>query len=309
MGKAENSKIIKRVIKLNFPLNWKLKLDFAVLPDRPTPSIIKGKKWIRGLRLNEEIVPIIVEVHGSIDRPILVITMPSIPSEKQKTIENFVFDYHGLKDVRELYDFMEEDDVLRRIKKKLYGFGGAGLMSASVFEGIVKAIIQQQISLRAAESITANLVERYGGKTKIVGEFAYEFPDAETLADLKLNELRNCGLSWKKAEYIRELSREVVGGFDPENLREKDYEEIVETLTSFKGIGRWSAELVMVASIGMNIIPADDLGVRRAISHFYFDDKPQTPSTIKRFAEERFGKFLRDCLVYLLMAYRMGLEL
>lgn len=307
MEKVKDTEIIRRVIKLNFPLNWKLKLDFAVLPDRPTPSIIKGKKWIRALELNEEIVPIFVEVHGSIDRPTVVITMPNISSKKQQAIENFVFDYHGLKNAEKLYDFMEKDDILKRIKKKLYGFGGAGLMSASVFEGIVKAIIQQQISLRVAESITANIVERYGNKTKFLGETAYEFPDAKTLANLELSNLRGCGLSWKKAEYIREFSREVVNGFDPESLRGKGYEEIIEILTRFRGIGRWSAELVMVASLGMNVIPADDLGVRRAISHFYFDDRLQSPSKIRKFAEERFGDFLRDCLVYLLMAYRMGL--
>jgi len=100
---------------------------------------------------------------------------------------------------------------------------------------------------------------------------------------------------------------EVQNGFDPEKLRREKPEKIKDILTSFKGIGRWTAEIVMVASIGLNVVPSDDLGIRKAISHFYFKDNLQPPEVIREFAKKKFGKWLRDCLVYLLMAYRMGL--
>lgn len=293
--------MIKWEIPLNFPFNWELKLKFAVLPEKPTPCIIKEQKWIRALRMNEKLIPIIVEVKNNK----LVITTSEISGKER--IEQFIFEFHGLKDIKELYDFMDRDATLRKIKEKLYGFGRAGLMSATIFEGIIKAIIQQQISLKVAESITANLVEKYGDRVELCGEYAYEFPSADVLAKLNLNELRNCGLSWKKAEYIKEFSFEVINGFNPEELKGKNPDEIMEILTTFRGIGRWTAELVMVASMGLNIIPADDLGVRKAISHFYFKDEIQSSATIRKFAERKFGKFMRDCLVYLLMAYRIGL--
>ena len=295
------------IIPLNFPFDWKLKLKFSLLPERPTPCIIKNQKWVRALKMNGKLIPIILEARGSIEKPELIITASKSLSNKKREIERFVFEFHGLKNVEELYNFMDKDVVLRRIKGKLYGFGSAGLMSATIYEGIVKAVIQQQISLKVAESITANLVERYGEKMRFCGEYLYEFPNAELLASLNLDELRSCGLSWRKAEYVKEFSLEVVNGFNPESLRNKSSEEIIEILTEFKGIGRWSAELVMVASIGRNVIPADDLGVRRTISHFYFKDKMQSAETIRKFAENKFGRFMRDCLVYLLMAYRMGI--
>lgn len=293
------------IVPLGFPLNWGLKLRFSLLPERPTPCVIKNQKWMRALRINGRLIPIIVEVKGDVEEPKLIITTSKNSFDKE--IERFVFEFHGLKDAREFYDFMDNDEVLRRIKEKLYGFGRAGLMSSTVFEGIIKAIIQQQISLKVAESITANLVERHGEKIGFCGEYLYEFPDAETLANLSLEELRRCGLSWRKAKYVKEFSKVVLNGFDPEDLRNKDQNEILETLTIFNGIGRWTAELVMAASIGMSVIPADDLGVRKTISHFYFRDKIQPAGIIRRFAEEKFGRFIRDCIVYLLMAYRMGL--
>ena len=82
---------------------------------------------------------------------------------------------------------------------------------------------------------------------------------------------------------------------------------LYDILTSFKGIGKWTAELVMAASIGFNIIPTDDLGVRKAVSHFYFNDKLQSSSIVRSFIERKFGIFKRDIIVYLLMAYRLGL--
>ena len=202
---------------------------------------------------------------------------------------------------------MDKDDILRRIKEKLYGFGRAGLMSATIFEGIVKAIIQQQISLKVAESITANLVEMHGYRVRFLGECIYDFPDAERLTKISVDELRRCGLSSRKSEYIKGFSEDVMSGFDPEMLRKMEKEEILDILTSFKGIGRWTAELVMVASIGLDVVPADDLGVRKAISHFYFHDHLQPPDVVREFVERRFKGYIRDCIVYLLLAYRMGL--
>ena len=125
----------------------------------------------------------------------------------------------------------------------------------------------------------------------------------------EVEDLKRCGLSRRKAEYIKSLAVKVSSGeFNPESLYKSEPAKIVEKLTEFRGFGRWTAELVMAAVMGLNVIPADDLGVRKAISHFYFKGKLQPPETIRKFAEQRFGEHLRDILVYLLMAYRMGLK-
>ncbi len=282
---------MKWKIKLNFPFKWQLKLKFSILPNQPTPCIIKGNKWMRMLNG----IPVIVEGKDNL----LYFYSP----KKTKEIENLVFKYHGIKNPKNLYDFMEKDSILRKIKRELHGFGRAGLMSISVYEGIIKAIVQQQISLKIANHIISNIVKKYGMKTKYMNELVYDFPLPHKLASAKIEELRKCGLSYRKAEYIKNFSQEVLNGFDPEKLRNKKPEEIFNELTSFKGIGKWTAELVMAASIGLNIIPTDDLGVRKAISYFYFDEL-QPPTVIKEFVK-KFGKYKRDIVVYLLMAYRL----
>ncbi|RLF38737.1 MAG: hypothetical protein DRN12_07975 [Thermoplasmata archaeon] len=173
------------MIPLDFPFNRELKLKFSLLPEKPTPCIIKNHKWMRALKLNKKLIPVIVEVKGDIEKPEVVITTSKLSTEEKRKIEHFVFEFHGLKDADEFYNFIEGDIVLMGIKEKLYGFGKAGLMSSTVFEGIIKAIIQQQISLKVTETITSNLVERYGEKIKFCGEYLYEFPYAETLGGFK----------------------------------------------------------------------------------------------------------------------------
>ena len=304
----EDEGIARRYLYFDFPLDWNLKLNFSVLPERPTPCIInRQKEWMRLLDLEGKTVPVTVKSAGNIENPRLLVEIPKEMEKNWKRIERVILDIHGLRDVSDLYEFMERDSVLRGIKEKLYGFGGAGLMAVSVYEGVVKSIIQQQISLKVAENITANVVERYGNRVKFLGNTIYGFPNPEVLSKLDILDLRKCGLSTRKSEYIKELSIEVCKGFDLEDLRNKENDEIIEVLTSFRGVGKWSAELIMVATIGRNVIPADDLGVRKAISYFYFDNELQPPERIRNFAERKFGRFLRDCLVYLLMAYRMNI--
>jgi DNA-3-methyladenine glycosylase II len=224
---------IEWIIPLDFPFNWKLKLKFAISPEKPTPCVIKNGAWMRALRMNKKLIPIIVKSTGNIEKPRLIVSTSKLFSHEKRKIIEFVFNFHGIKDAMALYDFMDRDSVLKKIKGKLYGFGRASSMSATVFEGVIKAIIQQQISLRAAASITANLVKKYGEKMKFRQEYIYEFPNTEKLANLSLNELRECGLSRKKAEYVKEFSSAVLNGFNPEDLRNKDPKEILEILTFF----------------------------------------------------------------------------
>jgi len=294
------------ILPLSFPFDWRLKLKFNILPERPTPSIVKGEKWFRVLRIDGKPIPTMVSFRGSLNRPELELSAPSLDLKRRRKLMELVLRLHGIGDPGELYIFMERDEVLRKIKRGLYGFGRAGLMATSLYEGIVKAIIQQQISLRVADHLTANLVEKFGEHLVFLGEKVYDFPKAETLAEAGVEELRDCGLSRRKAEYVKAFSREVArGNFNPEELYGLSREEIVSRLTTFKGLGRWSAELVMAASMGLNVIPADDLGVRRALSHYYFNGKLQDGESIRKFAKEKFGRFMLDVTVYLLMAYRM----
>ncbi|WP_202319552.1 DNA-3-methyladenine glycosylase family protein [Archaeoglobus neptunius] len=284
-------------IRLDHPVNWKLKLKFFVLPDSPTPDMVFDGKWVRALRVKDEIVPLVIYPESS---NVLVVDTSEVSEGEKKVVERKIVDYFGLHDPSGLYSFMDGDEKLKFLKERFYGFGRAGLMSMSVYEGVIKAVIQQQISFRVAEKITARIVERFGERSEHRGFVAYEFPDPESLGSAGVEDLRDCGLSRRKAEVIIDIS-ETATSFDFEMLRKAREEEVYEFLTSFRGIGRWTAELVMSMAIGMNVFPADDLGVRRAVSNLYFDGELKSIEEVRKLAKEKFGNYARDVLFYLFL--------
>lgn len=138
---------------------------------------------------------------------------------------------------------------------------------------LVRSIISQQISTSAARSIRARLQELAG-------------PNGLTAANLvRFNgdRLRSAGLSPQKAAYVSDLARKVNDG--TVNLRQigrLSDDRVIEQLTQVKGIGRWTAQMFLIFSLGRpDVFPHDDLGVRTAIRNQYgLDDLPNKETSL-----------------------------
>ncbi|QDS88310.1 DNA-3-methyladenine glycosylase [Rosistilla ulvae] len=129
------------------------------------------------------------------------------------------------------------------------------------FGMLVRSIVSQQISTGAARSIHARLVQLAGD----------EGLTAENLARFSAEDLRTAGISMQKAKYLLDLTDKVIGG--ELNLRpigRFSDAQIIEQLTIVKGIGKWTAQMFLIFSLGrMDVFPHDDLGVRAAIRKRY----------------------------------------
>lgn len=135
------------------------------------------------------------------------------------------------------------------------------------------------------------------------------FSTPENLARLSFSELRACSLSRRKAEYIKHFSETILQqNFNLERLRNLSSQEIMNELTRFRGIGKWTAELTMAACIGLDWVPVDDLGVRSAISHHYFGGNLQRPEVIRAFTEKWAGNKI-IIITYLLYGKRIKIML
>ncbi|KUJ94161.1 MAG: 3-methyladenine DNA glycosylase (AlkA) [Archaeoglobus fulgidus] len=280
-------------IELKHAVNWELKMKFFVLPELPTPDIVESGVWRRAIVLDGRAVAVMA--YPESERTIVV--EGNFENREWEAVRRKLVEYLGLQNPEELYRFMDGDEKLRMLKNRFYGFGRAGLMSMSVFEGIAKAIIQQQISFVVAEKLAAKIVRRFGDEVEWNGLKFYGFPTQEAILKAGVEGLRECGLSRRKAELIVEIAKEE----NLEELKEWGEEEAYEYLTSFKGIGRWTAELVLSMALGKNVFPADDLGVRRAVSRLYFNGEIQSAEKVREIARERFGRFARDILFYLFL--------
>lgn len=126
---------------------------------------------------------------------------------------------------------------------------------------LVRSIVSQQISTIAARAIRKRLLELAG----------FDGLTAANLARFTPEELRSVGLSSQKASYVADLAGKVNDGtVDLQRVGRLSDERVVEILTQVKGIGRWTAQMFLIFSLGRpDVFPHDDLGVRTAIRDRY----------------------------------------
>ncbi len=149
-----------------------------------------------------------------------------------------------------------------------------------LFETLVDAIISQQISVKAADAIMVRL--RSALHAEAEGTIS---PDA--LLSLEGDTLRAVGLSPQKMRYIRDLTEKVVNGeLDLERLSELEDEEIISELVKVKGIGRWTAEMMLIFSLGRpDVLPVDDLGFLEGVRVAYSLETRPTPKEMRERGE------------------------
>ncbi len=125
------------------------------------------------------------------------------------------------------------------------------------FEDLVDAICSQQLSGKAAKTIFGRVKSLL---VKITPKNILSKTDQE---------LRDCGLSWQKVSYIKDLTNKTVNGeLQVKKLDKLNDEEVIAELVRVKGIGRWTAEMFLMFSLGRaDILPKDDLGINKALKN------------------------------------------
>ena len=125
------------------------------------------------------------------------------------------------------------------------------------FHALIRAIVYQQLSGKAAATIHARFEGLYGGRAPRPGEVA-DTPDSD---------LRSVGLSRQKLSYLKDLGERVDSGdVDLKALDARPDDEVVETLTRIKGLGRWSAQMFLMFRLGRpDVLPDLDLGIQKGV--------------------------------------------
>ena len=149
------------------------------------------------------------------------------------------------------------DPVLRKLIRK---FPEADIkLRGDAFQSLARAIVGQQISVKAAKSIWARFEECVGKVT------------AANVVARQAADLRGCGFSGQKVSYVKDLAvRFHSGEVKPRRWKAMGDEAIIEELVAVKGIGRWTAEMfLMFHLVRPNVLPVDDLGLQRAMERSY----------------------------------------
>ncbi len=136
----------------------------------------------------------------------------------------------------------------------------------TVFEALVNGVACQQLSLSVGIHLLNRLVAAYGKPVSENEDGRRAFPTPEELATVQPDELKRHGFSLTKARTIVETARAIVAGdLDLEGLEDVDNRAAIERLKSLRGVGRWTAEYVMLRGFGrLDIFPGDDVGAQQA---------------------------------------------
>ena len=126
------------------------------------------------------------------------------------------------------------------------------------------SILGQQLSTKVAATIRKRFLNLYQGK-----------PSPQLILDTSHETLRSIGLSGAKANYVHNVARFTLeSGLDHKVLHKMNNEEVIEYLTRIKGVGRWTAEMLLMFTLGReDVFAVDDLGIQQAMIKVYKLDK------------------------------------
>jgi DNA-3-methyladenine glycosylase II len=145
---------------------------------------------------------------------------------------------------------------------------------ADAYGALLRAIVGQQLSTKAARTIYLRVLDLFDGTT----------PSPERLLEAGEADLRGAGLSGRKVEYVRDLAQHVLDGeLELDRLDDLSDEEAIEEIVAVRGLGRWTAEMFLLFHLGRpDILSGGDLGIRKAVQvEFELEEMPTPQRTVE----------------------------
>jgi DNA-3-methyladenine glycosylase II len=170
----------------------------------------------------------------------------------------------------------KRDPILGVLIRRHGACGLADAQHTDPFRALVRAIVSQQLSTKAAATIAARFEGLYA-----------RFPTPGMVIRTPDPQLRAVGLSGQKVGYLRDLCRRIEEGSLPlEALPAMEDEEVITALTEVKGIGRWTAEMFLMFRLHRpDVLPVGDLGIVKAVQKAYGLRKTPTAERLMQIGE------------------------
>lgn len=256
--------------------------DFDLVVERlaldPLHVINREERTVKvPLYIEGKPVVLTVKAEGSTDDPLFTISGKTEHVEQGMTRLKKVFHFH--QPLQNISTHFEDTDL-----KKLFTEhrGTPIVLDFDYYSCLVKCIVHQQLNLAFAHTLTDRYVKTFGFELDGV----WFYPSPETAAKLTVEELRGIQFSGRKAEYVIGLSQEITSSrLDLERLVEKSDQEIIETLTKIRGIGKWTAENFLLFGVGRpNLFPKADIGIQNAIKQLFGLQQKPTQEEMEKYS-------------------------
>ncbi len=298
---------MKQIIKPRKPFNFELicKIVGNEFNGREVyENALDEDRYHLVLDVDAKVIPIIISSNNSIENPILQVDfLIQISEDTKRSCIKTIEDMFDIKlDLNGFYNSIDNDPILYNVINRLYGLRSPS--TPTLFEAFIRAFVEQQLPLKISNKIINRIIKNIGRHIEIDAIKYYSFPTIEQLARVDESLLRNCGLSRRKIDYIKNFSNKVLTGeINLDELLKLDDTNLLDKLLEIKGIGRWTAEYVMIRGMHRySVTPADDLFLRKVISHYYFNDAKITGDKVREVCN-RWGEWKGLASFYLLMDY------
>ena len=281
-------KSVKRSFCSIVPIRpFRLDLTVWALRRRPTNQIDgwDGNTYRRVLAIDGTPVDISVQQDGPADRARLVVsaTASDLTQSTQMELRNQLDRMLGLRqDLSSFYQRARQDTRLAPLVDEFRGLKPPRF--PTLFEGLANGIACQQLSLMVGILLLSRLAGKYGQRAGNCGDVLHSFPGPQDLSGARSNSLKALGFSGRKAEYLLALARKQRDGdLHLEDLESYDNQAALEFLQTLPGIGRWTAEYVLLRGLGrLDVFPGDDVGARNNLARFLGRSRPLDYEGVRR---------------------------
>ncbi len=263
-----------------------------------------GTTYRRVLVSGDVAVEAAVTQVGSSEHPKLAVRIigSKLTAETRARIAQLLSRALGLRtDLRPFYALAAKDQRLAPLVERFRGLKPPRF--PSIFEALVNAIACQQLSLTVGIELLNRLATCCGPTISAAGAEQRAFPGADDLLCVKAPTFRHLGFSYSKARSLLSLSRETLEGqFHPEQLQDLDNESVVQESLKLRGVGRWTAEYVLLRGLGrFDTFPGDDVGARNRLALWLGRDGPLDYDGVRR-AVKRWQPYAGLVYFHLLLA-------
>lgn len=268
------------------------RLDLTVWTLRRRPDNVvdrwDGHTYRRVLPLPVVFAEVSVTQSGPPETPRLRVTVGTVAlcHEVQQSITTTLERLLGFRtDVAAFYPLASRDTALGALAQRFRGMKPPRF--ATVFESVITAIASQQVTRTVGVLLLNRLAVNYGAKVYKGDVTAYAFPRAEDLVMLHPTQLRQLGFSRQKGRAMIELARSITeNGVNLEGLADLPDKEAIECLCNLRGVGRWSAEYVLLRGLGrIHVFPGDDVGARKNLERWLHLVQPLDYAAVHRTLE------------------------
>ena len=266
---------------------FRLDLTAWALRRRPENAIDRwdGTTYQRVLMIDRQAVDVAVHQSGGPEEPQLEVELTG----SRLTVQQEDFARMSLermlgvhRDLKPFYRLATRDPRLQLLADEFRGLKPPQF--PTVFEAVANGIACQQLSLLVGILLLSRLAHAVGEMSANSQDASHAFPDPTDFHEVTVQSLKVLGFSTNKSQALLDVSSAVRDrSLDLESLVHFDNQSALERLVKLKGVGRWTAEYVLLRGLGrLDIFPGDDVGARKKLAHFLGKRKPLDYDGVRR---------------------------